>query len=178
MAILKTDYKDDILDTSQNTKRKYAMTENQDNTVSFDDETEYTQEGDSFGAQDINATNIQVNTNTGAIADINDNLTDLTNNLTWDKVAETTSTSGISVNLTSRKFLLLVITAANTSYNMSSIFIPKAIAQTFSLVQTEYPSWENSQLVRFSAQLTNITDTSAILKTSSSSHKAILFGSH
>lgn len=74
MAILKTDYKDDILDTSQNTKRKYAMSENQDDTVSFDDETEYLQEGDSFGAQDINATNAQVNTNTGAIADINDNL--------------------------------------------------------------------------------------------------------
>lgn len=75
MAILKTDYKDDILDTSQNTKRKYAMSENQDDTVSFDDETEYLQEGDSFGAQDINATNAQVNTNTGDIQDINNNLT-------------------------------------------------------------------------------------------------------
>lgn len=59
---LKENYKDDILDVSVNTKRKYRMTENADGTVSFDDETEYTQEGDSFGASDMNATNSKVNT--------------------------------------------------------------------------------------------------------------------
>lgn len=58
---LKENYKDDILDVSVNTKRKYRMTENQDGTVSFDDETVYTQEGDSFGASDMNATNTKVN---------------------------------------------------------------------------------------------------------------------
>lgn len=52
---LKTDYKDDILDTSVNTKRKYRMTNNPDGTVSFDDETVYTQEGDNFSASDANA---------------------------------------------------------------------------------------------------------------------------
>lgn len=51
---LKENYKDDILDVSQNVKRKYRMTENQDGTVSFDDETEYLQEGDNFGSGAIN----------------------------------------------------------------------------------------------------------------------------
>ena len=52
---LKENYKDDILDTSQNVKRKYQMENNGDGTVSFTDVTEYTQQGDSFGASDMNA---------------------------------------------------------------------------------------------------------------------------
>ena len=71
---LKENYKDDILDVSVNTKRKYRMTENQDGTVSFDDETVYTQEGDSFGASDMNATNGKVNALETDIDEINDNL--------------------------------------------------------------------------------------------------------
>lgn len=51
---LKENYKDDILDVSVNTKRKYRMTENGDGTVSFEDETEYLQEGDNFGSGAIN----------------------------------------------------------------------------------------------------------------------------
>ena len=74
MAVLKTDYKDDILNVYQNNKRKYSMTENPDNTYSIEDETVYAQKGDSFGAADINATNTQVNTNTEVIGTLNDNL--------------------------------------------------------------------------------------------------------
>lgn len=59
---LKENYKDDILDTSQNVKRKYQMENNGDGTVSFTDVTEYTQQGDNFGSGDINATNSKVNT--------------------------------------------------------------------------------------------------------------------
>lgn len=54
---LKTDYKDDVLDTSVNTKRKYRMIQNDDGTVSFEDVTEYIQEGDSYGASEINMYN-------------------------------------------------------------------------------------------------------------------------
>jgi len=68
MADLKTDYKDDVLDTTQNTKRKYQMIDNGDGTVSFEDVTEYLQQGDNFGADDINDTNEEVNI-------INDKLT-------------------------------------------------------------------------------------------------------
>jgi hypothetical protein len=52
---LKENYKDDILDISQNVRRKYQMIDNGDGTVSFEDVTEYTQQGDSFGASDLNA---------------------------------------------------------------------------------------------------------------------------
>lgn len=62
MAQLKTDYKDEILDASLNTQRKYFVQQNDDGTVSLVDNTSYSQEGDSFGAGDINATNGVVNT--------------------------------------------------------------------------------------------------------------------
>ena len=61
MADLKTNYKDDVLDTSVNEKRKYNMIQNADGTVSFEDVTTYSQIGDNFGAVDINATNEKVN---------------------------------------------------------------------------------------------------------------------
>lgn len=57
---LKTNYKEDVLATT-NTKRKYNMITNDDGSVSFDDVTEYLQEGDSYGAGDINETNSVVN---------------------------------------------------------------------------------------------------------------------
>ena len=68
MAALKTNYVDDVLNTSVNEKRKYNMVQNADGTVSFDDVTTYTQNGDLFGAKDINDTNTAVNA-------LNENLT-------------------------------------------------------------------------------------------------------
>ena len=68
MADLKTNYVDDVLNTSVNAKRKYNMIQNADGTVSFDDVTAYTQNGDSFGAKDVNDTNTAVN-------ELNENLT-------------------------------------------------------------------------------------------------------
>lgn len=65
--MLRTDYVDDIPATPQ---RKYQMIDNGDNTVSFADVTTYTQEGDLFGATDMNATNDAVNDNTSDIADL------------------------------------------------------------------------------------------------------------
>ena len=61
MALLKTDYKDDVLDTSVNTSRRYRMITNSDGTVSLEDVTVYLEEGDIFGAVDINKTNEAVN---------------------------------------------------------------------------------------------------------------------
>ena len=61
MAQLKTDYKDQLLNTSVNTQKKYRQTTNADGTISLTDATSYSQEGDTFGAKDINATNIIVN---------------------------------------------------------------------------------------------------------------------
>lgn len=58
---LKTNYVNDQLDVSKNTKRKYNMISNADGTKSFEDVTEYIVEGDKFGGGDINATNAAVN---------------------------------------------------------------------------------------------------------------------
>lgn len=57
---LPTNYKDDIL-SSSNERRKYNMITNSDGTVSFEDVTDYTQNGSYFGAGDHNATNSKVN---------------------------------------------------------------------------------------------------------------------
>lgn len=69
MADLKTNYVDDVLDTTKNQLRKYQQIQNDDGTVSFVDVTEYTQVGTSFGAKDINDTNAAIN-------DVNGKLTD------------------------------------------------------------------------------------------------------
>lgn len=61
MADLKTNYTDDVLNTSKNTKRKYSMITNSDGTVSLEDVTEYLQVGDDFGAYDVNSITTNVN---------------------------------------------------------------------------------------------------------------------
>lgn len=48
---LKTDYKDFVAANG----RKYKIADNGDGTSSIEDVTAYTQEGDSFGAADLNA---------------------------------------------------------------------------------------------------------------------------
>lgn len=60
ISTLPTNYKDDILATS-NTARKYEQVENADGTISLTDKTEYMQVGTLFGASDINQTNAKVN---------------------------------------------------------------------------------------------------------------------
>ena len=50
---LRTDFKDSVpKNTTEN--KKYKMTNNSDNTVSFTDVTVYSQEGSSYGAKEIN----------------------------------------------------------------------------------------------------------------------------
>ena len=56
---LKTDYKDDIYSG----KRRYRIIQNDDGTVSFDDVTDYTQDGDIYSEGDDKATNKEVNQN-------------------------------------------------------------------------------------------------------------------
>lgn len=55
--VLKTDYKDAMYDGA----RKWRITQNADGTSGIADETSYTQDGDQFGANDINATNKAIN---------------------------------------------------------------------------------------------------------------------
>lgn len=55
MARFRTDYKDDKLLVSANTRRKFNVIENEDGTVSFTDGTKYEKKGDNFGAAQVNA---------------------------------------------------------------------------------------------------------------------------
>lgn len=71
MAALKTDYKDDIYSGN----RKYAMTDNGDGTISFTDETQYSQVGDSFGATEINEIDTNINSINTSITNLNSELT-------------------------------------------------------------------------------------------------------
>lgn len=57
---LRTDFKDDILDSS-NYKRKYKQIVNNDGTFSFQDETTYQQVGSDYGAKEVNEERAAIN---------------------------------------------------------------------------------------------------------------------
>lgn len=61
MSELRTDFKDDVLDVTQNEKRKYRVIHNEDGTISLEDATVYIQQGDSFGANELNEMNRMAN---------------------------------------------------------------------------------------------------------------------
>lgn len=73
MAIekLRTNYKDDILDTSVSASRRYNMTTNSDGTISLEDVSTYDQVGDNYGATDINKLNTSVNALIDSTSNIN-----------------------------------------------------------------------------------------------------------
>ena len=86
---LKTDYKDDIFSGD----RKYAQIDNGDGTVSFTDETEYDQVGDSFGATQINEIDGKINSIDTSIGTINTNINNINtsiNNLNSELTASGT----------------------------------------------------------------------------------------
>ena len=64
---LRTDYKDDIF----NGNRKYSQTDNGDGTISFTDETQYDQVGDTFGSTQINEIDGKINAHDSSITSIN-----------------------------------------------------------------------------------------------------------
>lgn len=61
MSILKTDYKDDVINTELAADRKFGEVANEDGTYSYNDVTPYTQEGDEYGAKEINHENTHTN---------------------------------------------------------------------------------------------------------------------
>ena len=73
---LKTNYKDDVFEGN----RKYTLTQGGDGKYEIIDSTNYTVQGDTFGANDINATNTAIN----AINDVKE---------VWMRVADFTSTT-------------------------------------------------------------------------------------
>lgn len=70
---LRTDYKDDIFSGN----RKYAQIDNGDGTISFTDQTEYDQVGDTFGATQINEIDGKINGHDTDISNINTSISNL-----------------------------------------------------------------------------------------------------
>lgn len=103
MADLKTNYKDDVLDTSKNEKRKFRMIQNDDGTVSFDDATEYTQQGDAFGAADINATNAKINEQSQSLTQLNTDLNGIKSSLLVRSINPTNISNFNEFNVTLEK---------------------------------------------------------------------------
>ena len=89
---LKTNYKDDVFTGN----RKYKQTSNSDGSISLEDTTEYTQEGDIFAAKDINDTNTAVNANATSITNLTSKVNTNTSNIS-------TNTSSINSLKTSKQ---------------------------------------------------------------------------
>lgn len=83
---LPTNFKDDVLASSMNGKRRYNLIQNSDGTVSLEDATTYTQIGSNFGAVQMNNTNSAVNQSADK-ATVIDNYNDLMANTTSGKIA-------------------------------------------------------------------------------------------
>lgn len=147
MADLKTNYVDDVLDTTKNQLRKYRQIQNDDGTVSFVDVTEYTQVGTSFGAKDINDTNAAIN-------DVNGKLDTKIQIITLSEKTGTDSNSGI-------------IYIPKTSYPDAKCIIPFAYDSTlayrigifnistksfrFAVQTAANGAWADSKTITFSA---------------------------
>lgn len=63
---MKTDWKDDVFDGDL---RKYKIIDNGDDTVSFQDVTEYSQQGDLFGAKEMNEIGLEIEETKKSVSD-------------------------------------------------------------------------------------------------------------
>ena len=97
-ANLPVNFKDDILKENMNGKRRFNMIQNSDGTVSFEDVTEYTQVGSTFGAAQINATNEAVN-NAADASKIIDSLETIKANTQSGYIAGALAVKALSSNL-------------------------------------------------------------------------------
>lgn len=97
-ANLPVNFKDDILKENMNGKRRFNMIQNGDGTVSFEDVTDYTQVGSTFGAAQINATNEAVN-NAADANKIIDNLETIKANTQSGYIAGALAVKELSSNL-------------------------------------------------------------------------------
>jgi len=97
-ATLPTNFKDDVLASAMGGKRRYNMIHNGDGTVSFEDVTEYTQVGSTFGAAQINATNTAVN-NAADASKIIDSLETIKANTQSGYIAGALAVKALSSNL-------------------------------------------------------------------------------
>lgn len=139
---LKTNYKDDVFTGN----RKYKQTSNSDGSISLEDTTEYTQEGDIFAAKDINDTNTAVNANATSITNLTSKVNTNTSNISTntssinslktskqDKAIKTTITLGTSWSSLTQNVSVSGITA-----NHNAILDVVTSTSNYEAQQTEW----------------------------------------
>ena len=104
-ANLPVNFKDDILKENMNGKRRFNMIQNSDGTVSFEDVTDYTQVGSTFGAAQINATNTAVN-NAADASKIIDSLETIKANTQSGYIAGALAVKELNSNLGNKKYII------------------------------------------------------------------------
>jgi len=109
---LRTDYKDDVLDTSVNNNRVYVIKDSSGAILyegaTIEEITKFEQEGSSFGAADINATNEAVN-------EINNNLEELQKKGTWEEILFSTNSGVKELSKSLSNFTQIAIVNENGS---------------------------------------------------------------
>lgn len=118
-ANLPVNFKDDILKENMNGKRRFKMIQNSDGTVSFEDVTDYTQVGSTFGAAQINATNEAVN-NAADASKIIDSLETIKANTQSGYIAGALAVKALNSNLKSLKIVQFE-TGGNGDYKTANI---------------------------------------------------------
>lgn len=118
-ANLPVNFKDDILKENMNGKRRFNMIQNGDGTVSFEDVTDYTQVGSTFGAAQINATNEAVN-NAADASKIIDSLETIKANTQSGYIAGALAVKALNSNLKSLKIVQFE-TGGNGDYKTANI---------------------------------------------------------
>ena len=148
---LRTDFKDDILDSS-NYKRKYKQVANNDGTFSLQDETTYQQVGSDYGAKEVNEEREAINnvyasklvtldeidlvTEEGffvdalAVKELNSNLTKANSKITTTN-ANLTKTNTVLEN---RKPIFIDSTAQGTINWDTNNFLKSGVTYTFIVI--------------------------------------------
>lgn len=141
---LKTDFKQDIIDTSVNEKRKYRMIENSDGTISLEDETVYMQIGDDFGAEEINNTNGTVNELIDEFSDIESGKTAVEKSKTADNatVADSVKNDFILINQQVLTFTNKICTISNDRITADSLADVYFTADSISIAENAVISVE------------------------------------
>ena len=157
---LRTDFKDDILDSS-NYKRKYKQVANNDGTFSFQDETTYQQVGSDYGAKEVNEEREAINniyenklvalddvalvTEEGffvdalAVKELNSNLVNINSKITTTN-ANLTKTNTVLEN---RKPIIIDSTVQGTVNLDTKSFLKAGVTYAFIVIVSSNISSEN-----------------------------------
>ena len=120
-ANLPVNFKDDILKENMNGKRRFKMIQNTDGTVSFEDVTDYTQVGSTFGAAQINATNEAVN-NAADASKIIDSLETIKANTQSGYIAGALAVKELNSNLSGKSLKIVHFeTGGSGNYKTANI---------------------------------------------------------